>query len=176
MTEEEYVNLTEGEELNKALRPLLAQQLLIAQHKGQVDDEKSSLSKVLEIGCGTGVFTELLADLSNHVTAVDVDDQALEAAKKRCSQGNNVTFRKYYYDFEEKSLDAVFFYRSLHFIDDVEETLNRLKRPQRRSIWRLWRTWRKSSTLRRWKGSRPSICLSFVSVRPRKVGKRGSLT
>jgi SAM-dependent methyltransferase len=37
----------------------------------------------LEIGCGSGVFTQMLADVANRVVALDIADAAIERARKR---------------------------------------------------------------------------------------------
>lgn len=41
-------------------------------------------SNILEIGCGTGSSTVALAEQKAMVTAIDIDEGALEVAKKRC--------------------------------------------------------------------------------------------
>jgi S-adenosylmethionine-dependent methyltransferase len=41
-------------------------------------------SRVLEIGCGTGVLTVALAEQGAHVTAIDIVEANLEAAGERC--------------------------------------------------------------------------------------------
>jgi SAM-dependent methyltransferase len=48
--------------------------------------------RVLEIGCGAGAFTRLLADLSDHVLAVDVSAAAIQRA--RGVTRSNVEFRE----------------------------------------------------------------------------------
>jgi 2-polyprenyl-3-methyl-5-hydroxy-6-metoxy-1,4-benzoquinol methylase len=41
------------------------------------------IAEALEIGCGSGVFTQLLARVANRVTAIDIAEAAIERAKTR---------------------------------------------------------------------------------------------
>ena len=47
---------------------------------------------IVEIGSGTGQFTERLAKLGGHILAVDPSEASLRLAKENCSASNNVTF------------------------------------------------------------------------------------
>jgi 2-polyprenyl-3-methyl-5-hydroxy-6-metoxy-1,4-benzoquinol methylase len=38
-------------------------------------------AKVLEIGCGAGTFTRLLAPIADHIVAFDISSKAIERAK-----------------------------------------------------------------------------------------------
>ena len=49
-------------------------------------------SRTLEIGCGAGAFTGLLAGVSDHVVALDVSAAAIERARAR-GAGGSVEFR-----------------------------------------------------------------------------------
>lgn len=46
---------------------------------------------VLEIACGTGLWTEALAELADTVTAIDVAREAVDIARRRVTSAN-VTF------------------------------------------------------------------------------------
>jgi len=50
-------------------------------------------SRVLEIGCGTGKLTELLAAHSLSIEAVDPGEQMVEVARRQVGPGADVTFR-----------------------------------------------------------------------------------
>ena len=52
-------------------------------------------SEALEIGCGEGFFTELLAPRCHRLLAVDLSPLALERAAARCDAHPNVTFRRW---------------------------------------------------------------------------------
>ncbi len=45
----------------------------------------------MEIACGTGLWTQAMADLADTVTAIDAAPEALEIARRRVSSAN-VTF------------------------------------------------------------------------------------
>ncbi len=47
-------------------------------------------AKVLEIGCGTGAVTQLIAERGAHVTAVDQNPQMLEIARRRLASQSAV--------------------------------------------------------------------------------------
>jgi len=51
--------------------------------------------RALEIGCGEGLFTELLADRCEAVLAVDLSEAALERARGRCADRENVEFARW---------------------------------------------------------------------------------
>lgn len=53
---------------------------------------KSKYQNVLEIGCSIGVLTKLLAERCENLLATDVSQSALEKAKDRCKNFNNITF------------------------------------------------------------------------------------
>jgi len=48
--------------------------------------------RVLEIGCGTGNFTEIFAESQAHITAVDISPDLIELARKRRLPKNQVQF------------------------------------------------------------------------------------
>ena len=69
--------------------------------KDLLDDVKenikrlSDLGEVLELGCGTGYFTEVIAQNADHVFATDLSDELLENAKKRLNKIDNITIQLY---------------------------------------------------------------------------------
>jgi SAM-dependent methyltransferase len=50
-------------------------------------------AKVLEIGCGAGAFTRLLAPIADHVVAFDISSTAIERAKATQAGQGSVEFR-----------------------------------------------------------------------------------
>jgi len=46
--------------------------------------------RVLEVGCGEGRITEILADRCDSILAVDISAAALERARQRCSSWSNI--------------------------------------------------------------------------------------
>src|SRR5262249_4089130 len=78
---------------------------------------------ILEVGCGTGLFTERLAELlrETRITATDAFRAMIEQARPRLSRFTNVRLAQY--DAEEEFLseerfDAVCGCDIIHHIDD----------------------------------------------------------
>lgn len=42
-------------------------------------------NRVLELGCGSGCFTAMLASVAEHVSALDIADGAVERARRQCA-------------------------------------------------------------------------------------------
>ena len=57
-----------------------------------IDFSGLKAGKVLDLGCGTGQATLLFAERGFSVTGLDVSDNMIEVAKKKCSQYPNVNF------------------------------------------------------------------------------------
>jgi ubiquinone/menaquinone biosynthesis C-methylase UbiE len=49
-------------------------------------------TKVLEIGCGTGIFTKLLAETQANIIAVDISPDLLNIARRKKYRHKNVSF------------------------------------------------------------------------------------
>lgn len=49
---------------------------------------------VLEVACGTGYWTEILARTATTVLATDINEEVLEIARSRCVDARTVTFRR----------------------------------------------------------------------------------
>ena len=60
---------------------------------GKLSAERD-LGDVVEFGCGTGYFTKAAAEHAWHVTATDLSEEMLEAARARLKDVRNVTVRK----------------------------------------------------------------------------------
>jgi ubiquinone/menaquinone biosynthesis C-methylase UbiE len=66
---------------------------------------------VLEIGCGTGKYTQKLAHLSKKYFALDLSKQLIEIAKTNCKDINNIEFINCSAEkipLEDESVDVVF--------------------------------------------------------------------
>jgi len=77
-------------------------------------------SRVLEVGCGTGKLTELLAGRGLDVDAVDPGANMIEAARRRVGGAGNVTFKVgRFEDLElaEGAYAALFSATAFHWVD-----------------------------------------------------------
>lgn len=75
--------------------------------------------KVLDVGCGTGVITSLIAGKTeNQVLGIDVSPKMIEVAKSK-NKNPNVSFEAIsLYDFKETDFDKLVFYDCYpHFLD-----------------------------------------------------------
>ncbi|MCK5716765.1 MAG: methyltransferase domain-containing protein [Thiomargarita sp.] len=83
--------------------------------------------RVLEIGCGTGLFTEMFAKTGAELVAVDISPELLEAAKKRHLPENQVKFlEKRFEDCDvEGPFDAIIGSSILHHLE-LESALSKI--------------------------------------------------
>jgi SAM-dependent methyltransferase len=77
-------------------------------------------SEVLDIGCGTGVFTMAAAPLAKRVVAVDVSPAMLEAARQKTASLNNVEIVKggFLSYRPDTDIDFIFSKNALHHLPD----------------------------------------------------------
>jgi len=79
------------------------------------------LGEVLELGCGTGYFTEVVAQNADHVFATDLSDELLDNAKKRLNKIDNITIQKENCtstSFTSNKFDTVFMANLIHVIEN----------------------------------------------------------
>jgi malonyl-CoA O-methyltransferase len=89
--------------------------------------------KVLDIGCGTGYFTRLLAARGAEVTAADLSADMLKEARKRC-RGQDVRYQQADAEdlpFANNAFDMVFSSLALQWCDHLAIPLRELKRVTR---------------------------------------------
>jgi ubiquinone/menaquinone biosynthesis C-methylase UbiE len=90
----------------------------------------SSGSEALEIGCGTGVFSRLLAKRFHRVHALDLSPRMIEVAKERSLRFHNIDFQladAMTYEFPVEQFDCVASIATLHHLP-FEQILYRMKR------------------------------------------------
>ncbi len=85
-------------------------------------------SRVLEIGCGTGLFTEMFAATKAQIIAVDISPELLTKARLRNLPTTQVTFlEKRFEDCDvDGPFDAVIGSSILHHLD-IDESIERIK-------------------------------------------------
>ena len=82
----------------------------------------------LEIGCGTGAFSRLLASRSDRVLALDLSPQMIRIAKERSEQYPNIDFQiadAMTWEFPSEQFDCVASIATLHHLP-LEETLSKM--------------------------------------------------
>lgn len=76
-------------------------------------------SRILEVGCGAGALAAALQASGHDVIAIDVDSDAVAAAKAAGVDARQARWP----DFADGAFDAVLFTRSLHHVDDLKESV-----------------------------------------------------
>ncbi|MCP4722330.1 MAG: class I SAM-dependent methyltransferase [Desulfobacteraceae bacterium] len=88
--------------------------------KAKVADQHA-LGRVLELGCGNGTYSELIAPNADHVLATDFSDEMVCVAQKKLKTISNVRVEKQNClktSYEDNSFDTVIMVNLLHIISD----------------------------------------------------------
>ena len=89
------------------------------------------LGEVVELGCGTGRFTEIIAQKNQGMIATDLSDSLLEAARRRLSDCAKVKLQKencVQTSFPAGSFDCVFMANLIHVVGSPANVLNECHR------------------------------------------------
>lgn len=102
-------------------------------HRFLVDQLPPHCTNALEIGCGTGAFSRLLADRTDHVLALDLSPQMIRLAQEASTAYANIDFRVA--DIVTEALPAAHFdciatIATLHHLP-LDEMLTKIKRALR---------------------------------------------
>lgn len=92
--------------------------------------EDLSGKTVLDVGCGTGYFSQQLRQRGAEVICFDLSEQMLAAAKTRCGE-HNVTYQQGDAEclpFESDSVDFVFSSLALQWCEDLSVPLREMRR------------------------------------------------
>lgn len=87
--------------------------------KAWLQNQFTHTETVLELGCGTGVFSEAVAPVVKHLTATDTSVLMLQQASVKLGQYGNVKLQREdatHTSFDESSFDAVFMVNLLHIV------------------------------------------------------------
>jgi len=93
--------------------------------------KEAGLGYVLELGCGTGLYSETLQKNAEHVMATDLSDEMIASAKKKRGALENVEFRKadaLNLEFEDETFDTVFMANLIHIVGNSERVIQESKR------------------------------------------------
>ena len=76
--------------------------------------------KILEIGCGTGLFTSEIANTNNQIIAIDISKDVLDIARKKVTKKNVISKidKTYKSSFKDKSYDFIVGSSVLHHLDE----------------------------------------------------------
>ena len=89
----------------------------------------SACAQALDIGCGTGGFSRLLAQRAHHVLALDLSPQMIRIAQERSARFSNVEYQTadvLKYDLPAAYFDCIVSIATLHHLP-LEEMLSRMK-------------------------------------------------
>jgi len=97
------------------------QQVILEKLSGESD-----LGELIELGCGAGFYTKVLAANASRVTATDLSDEMLAVARKKLKDRKNVVVEKAdceKTDFPDGKFDSVFMANLVHIIENPSITL-----------------------------------------------------
>lgn len=93
--------------------------------------KQKQLKNTLELACGNGTYTKVLAANSELVVATDFSEEMLHSTKKRLSNFKNVKFEQanaFNLQFEANAFDTVFAANLLHVVPTPEDIIKECKR------------------------------------------------
>jgi ubiquinone/menaquinone biosynthesis C-methylase UbiE len=128
-----------------AERPIRERQMA-AYHKAGTYTEGCD---VLEIGCGEGIGTSILAEAAASVTAVDYSEAALRVARKRYAT-DNITFTHMSVpplEFDDSSFDVVVCFQMIEHIEKPDTLVREIGRVLRANARALFATVNKNETI-----------------------------
>lgn len=79
------------------------------------------LGEVVELGCGTGYFSEILSQKARHVISTDLSDELLGKAKARLTDSPGISFQKedcFNTSFSSDRFDTVFMANLIHVVEN----------------------------------------------------------
>lgn len=95
---------------------------------------------LLDVGCGSGVQTVVLSAHADRITGIDISEEFLEVAKKRCSHLSNIELRienACRLPFPDNSFDGIVSYGDVlsHIIDGYDKALAEMARVVKPGGW-----------------------------------------
>jgi len=94
------------------------------------------LGKIVELGCGTGIFTETIVMKADSLFATDLSDTLLEVARTRIGDHPKVTIQKencMATSFPSETIDSVFMANLIHVVESPNTLLQECHRILRKN-------------------------------------------
>lgn len=91
---------------------------------------------VLELGCGTGLFSAIIAEKAKHLIATDLADEMLNLVRQRLGNSPRILVQKedcYHLSFADATIDVLFLGNVLHIVADPEQVLAEAARVLRKN-------------------------------------------
>jgi ubiquinone/menaquinone biosynthesis C-methylase UbiE len=85
-------------------------------------------TKMLELGCGTGHWTNFFLNKGYKVTATDISDAMLQLAKQKNLNANFIKADSLEIPFEDNSFDIISSITMLEFVEDQDKVLEEIQR------------------------------------------------
>ena len=93
--------------------------------------EQKNLKNTLELGCGNGTYSKVLALNAYKLLATDFSDEMVEASKIRLKSSSNIEVEKancFDLPYDDYSFDTVFLANLLHIVPEPERVIPQLYR------------------------------------------------
>ncbi len=90
-----------------------------------------NLGNTLELACGNGVYTRVLAKNASHILATDYSQQMVDVTKKVLADCDNIDFKQadaFHLEADDNTYDTVFMANLLHIVSDCSSLLQEIKR------------------------------------------------
>lgn len=87
-----------------------------------------SFPKILEVGCGKGRAANFMRKMADSLCLIDIDEKAVEYVKTQMENTKNVEVKCMTSKEANGTYDIIYYFLSLHHIDDTEEELKQAKR------------------------------------------------
>ncbi len=91
----------------------------------------TNLGNTLELACGNGVYTRVLAKNASRILATDYSQQMVDVTKRALSSFDNIDFKQadaFHLDMDDNTYDTVFMANLLHIVPDCNALLQEVKR------------------------------------------------
>jgi ubiquinone/menaquinone biosynthesis C-methylase UbiE len=100
--------------------------------KMRLKKDITECENLLELGCGTGIFTDALIDISRNLIATDYSDKMLDVIREKYKGNNAISFSRedcQNLSFSNNTFDCVFIGNTLHILPEPTKCLD--------EIWRV---------------------------------------